>query len=104
MLHCPDSTTYMAWKYWILTEATSSKHTNSFEMWQMLSISWTDRLINEEVLLRINSDLQLIAKIVRNRTRRRYLPITEGISISRTENELRLFHPVINFWNFYEAI
>ena len=37
--------------------ATDQKHLKSFEMWcwrRMKKISWTDRVRNEEVLLRVN--------------------------------------------------
>jgi hypothetical protein len=50
---------------WTL-RAADQKHLESFEMWcwrRMDKISWTDRVINEEVLLRDNEQRNILHEI-----------------------------------------
>jgi hypothetical protein len=45
---------------WLEPNAVDQKHRKSFEMWcwrRMEKISWTDRVRNEEVLLRVKEQL-----------------------------------------------
>jgi len=53
---------------WTL-RATDQKHLASFEMWcwRRMEISWTDRVRNEEVLLRINEQRNILLEIIKRK-------------------------------------
>ena len=54
---------------WTL-RATDQKYLESFEMWcwrRMEKISWTDRVRNEEVLLRVNEQRDILHEIIKRK-------------------------------------
>ena len=56
---------------WTL-RAVDQKHLESFEMWcwrRMEKISWTDRVINEEVLLRVKERRNILHEISKRKSR-----------------------------------
>ena len=50
--------------------ATDQKHLESFELWcwrRMEKIIWTDHVINEEVLLRVNEQRNILHEIIKGK-------------------------------------